>query len=166
MLTLFIISFVVFFGYNIAIISKFGVPSSLSNSFYLLEDVKKGLGYLFTVMLYTTVFTLLPELMSVGSNPTFDFLKFFCAAMLGFVGSAPAFRGIDKEFHSIFAMVSAATGFLWIILATPYWYVLLISALVMMSVMLLTKTQKSITYWLEMIMFAAIYAVITLYILA
>lgn len=160
MLTLFIISMIIFFGYNIAIISKFGVPESLSNSFYILDDVKKGLGYLFTIALYLTVFTLLPVWFSIGGNENIEFLKFFSAAMLGFVGAAPLFKGSDKEYHGKFAIISAITGILWIIFATPYWYLLLAIAMLMIGLMLITKTKKSITYWLEMVMFIAIYLVI------
>lgn len=163
MLTLFIISCIIFFGYNIFIISKFGVPESLSDSFYLLNDIKKGLGYVFSIVLFSSVFTLLPVFMSVDSNTTFDFLKFFCAALLAFVGAAPAFKGIDKDFHFKFAILCAVSGFLWIILATPYWYVLLISAILMIITMLLTNTKYALVYWLEMIMFTSVYSVVALY---
>jgi hypothetical protein len=109
-------------------------------------------------------FTLLPVWFDAPTNENYDFILFLCGAMLAFVGAAPAFRGVDKGWHSTFAQISAVMGILWILLATPYWLVLVVSAAWMMGLMFLTKTKYALTYWLEMIMFVAIYAVNFIYV--
>lgn len=165
MLGLLLASIAVFLSYNVAIIAKFGVPSSLSETFYILNNYKKNLGILFTLLLYTMTFTLLPVWFSLPTNENYDFILFFCGAMLAFVGAAPAFRGADKGWHSAFAGVSAVAGMIWTIVATPYWYILLVSAALIMGTMLLTNTKKALTYWLEMIMFITIYVINSIYLL-
>ena len=40
-----LIALLVFTAYNVAVLTKFGVPASLSDSFYLWNKTKKGLGF-------------------------------------------------------------------------------------------------------------------------
>jgi hypothetical protein len=164
-MTLLLISTAIFLGYNAFIVSKFGIPKSLSDSFYLLNEVRNNLGYLFTIALYGMAFTLLPVWMDIPVGENVEFLKFFCGAFLAFVGAAPMFKSVDKPWHGIFAMMSAITGLLWIIIATPFWYVVLIILAIMLLLMWITKTSKCYVYWLEMVMFVSIYTINYIYLL-
>lgn len=113
-------AFLIFIAYNAIMIWKFGMPSSLSDTFYLLQNKKKGLGYLFTAMMTSMAFTLMPGWLSIsdaigGWESNLTFLAFFACAGILFVGCAPAFRniGIENKVHMISAKLCAVFAMLW-----------------------------------------------------
>lgn len=119
-LILAIVSFLIFATYNTAIVWKYGMPSSLSDTFYILQNQKKGLGYLFTGMMWTMAFTLVPAWVEIsdaigGWESNLTFLAFLAAASIVFVGSAPAFRnvGIENKVHMISAKLCAVFSIAW-----------------------------------------------------
>ena len=164
MLALVLISFLLFIAYNIGIVSKFGIPPSLSQSYYLLNGVKKNLGFLFTGMMLTMAFTLLPAWLELGEvistwsshlNP----LVFFTCAAICFVGAAPAFRAnkLEGTVHEVAAKVAAACSMIWCLaICWKIMYVPLGVAGLIAAVGAITKTWKSASvYWLEMMAFGA-----------
>jgi hypothetical protein len=169
MLTLVLISFLLFLAYNIGIVSKFGIPPSLSQSYYLLNGVKKNLGFLFTGMMFTMAFTLVPAWLELGEvisswstylNP----LAFFTCAAIAFVGAAPAFRAnkLEGTVHKVAAIVAAACSMLWcLVVCWKIMYVPLGVAGLIAVVGAITKTWKSASvYWLEMMAFGATFATV------
>jgi hypothetical protein len=157
-----IVSIGIFLSFLAVTIIKFGVPTSFSNNFYLLNKIHDGLGYIFTIVLWGMVFTLLPVWMNIPVGEDWEFLKFFSCAGLCFVGAAPRFLEQDSTVHIVSAIVSAIAGLLWILICTNYWYIVLIYALIFMSLMFITKTKNCFTFWAEMIMFFSIYNVMIL----
>lgn len=161
---------IVFAIYNAYILSKFGVPHSLSNTFYLLNGIKKGLGYLFTIMMFTLSICLMPGWIEITESISswshhLTALPFFAAALLGFVGASPAFKDSDLEskVHTISACAAAAFAILWcsIVCYNIAWIILPASAIVILIASLATRTLKScITYWLEMIAILATFITI------
>ena len=164
MLALVLISFLLFLAYNIGIVSKFGIPPSLSQSYYLLNGVKKNLGLLFTGMMWAMSFTLLPSWLELGEvisswssylNP----LVFFTGAAIGFVGAAPAFRScpLESKVHTVAAMIAAVCAVTWCLaVCWEIMYVPLGVAGLIAAVGAITKTWKSASvYWLEMMAFEA-----------
>ena len=55
-----IIAAIVFISYNAAVLSNFGVPVSLSDTFYLWNKTKTGRGYLFTIVMLVMTACLIP----------------------------------------------------------------------------------------------------------
>lgn len=152
----------VFLGFLFYIITMFWIPPSFSDSFYLLENIKNGLGYIFTGVLWVMAFTLLPVWLNCNVGTDLELLKFFCCASLCFVGAAPHFKGIDKRVHTIAAITSAITGLLWILICTKFWYIIIGFLLLLLLLMYLTKTFKCYIFWLEMVMFFSVYLVLLL----
>jgi hypothetical protein len=114
------IAIAIFLVYNIVAICIFGMPSSLSDTFYLYQSKKKGLGYIFTAMMFTMALSLMPVWLSIsdvmpGWEHNLTFLAFFAAAMICFVGAAPAFRniGIENKVHMIAAKACAVFAIAW-----------------------------------------------------
>lgn len=165
-----LMSMIVFVIYNAYILSKFGVPHSLSNTFYLLNGIKKGLGYLFTIMMFTLSICLMPGWIEITESISswshhLTPLSFFAAALIGFVGASPAFKDSDLEskVHTISACAAAAFAILWcsIVCYNIAWIILPASAIVILIASLATRTLKScITYWLEMIAILATFITI------
>lgn len=174
-LTLTIIGMVLFTIYNVCIVSKFGIPVSLSDSFYLLNGVKKGLGFIFTAMMVSIAFCLMPGWLEITETITswsknFTALPFLAAAGIAFVGAAPAFRKneVEKLVHGISAYLTAAFSILWICIVCyeVALIVLPISVFVIVALGLSTKTLKSSKiYWLEMLAFLATFATILIEVL-
>lgn len=119
-LILAITAFIIFLTYNIVTVVKFGMPSSLSDTFYLIENKKKNLGYIFTGMMWSMAFLLMPAWIAItdampGWEHYLTVLPFLSAAGIAFVGSAPAFRnvGVENKVHMWAAKLCAVFAIAW-----------------------------------------------------
>lgn len=165
-----LVAILVFTVYNVVVLRKFRVPPSLSASFYLWNGVKKNLGYIFTGMMFTMAFCLLPgwlELTEVVSSWSkyLTALPFFAAASIAFVGSAPAFRDfvLENKVHMVSASASAVFALLWccIVCYQIAWITVPASLIIIWTAAFATKTHKTgATYWWEMVAFLATFSTI------
>lgn len=167
-------SLAVFLAYNIVALCIFGVPSSLSNTYYLYEAKKKHLGMVFPAMMTSMAFTLLPAWLELGEivslwsaylNP----LAFFACAAILFVGGAPAFRSnkLEGTVHEVAAKIAAGASLLWcLVVCWQIMYVPIIASVVIALVALISGTFKQgLIYWLEMMAFGATFATVIIKIL-
>lgn len=168
-LVLIIVSLLLFTAYNAVALKRFGVPKSLSDTFYLWNGVKKNLGYIFTGMMGGMSLTLLPAWIEVGNQvsswSTFlNFLVFFACGAIMFVGVAPAFRSDRTEglVHELSAKIAAACALIWcFVVCYQIWYVPLACIIAVLIAGLCTKTfKKCSVYWLEMMAFAATFVTV------
>ena len=88
------ISFLLFIIYNSVAIGVLGIPWSMSKTYYLYEEKKKGLGVVFTIFMWLMAFTMLPGWITVSINvgvwmSYLTFLAFITGACIVFVGTAP-----------------------------------------------------------------------------
>ena len=163
-LILILISLFIFTVYNAVSLKQFRIPKSLSETFYLWNNKKKNLGYVFTGMMFSMALTLVPAWLELGEvisswsaylNP----LAFFACAAIAFVGASPAFRAnkLEGTVHKVAAIVAAACSMIWCL--SVCWkiiYVPLGIAGLIAAVGAITKTWKSASvYWLEMMAFGA-----------
>ena len=163
-----IISFLVFIIYNAFIIKIFGIPKSLSESFYLMNNRREGSGYIFTAMMFIVGLYLMPSWLELGDclspwSHYLDPLAFATCASICFVGAAPAFRniGVESKVHDIGAKTAAACSMTWCLSAVVghnWWDIFIplgVAGLVAIAGVI-TKTMKTCTvYWLEMMAFYA-----------
>lgn len=164
------VAILLFTVYNIVSLCKFGVPESLSNTFYLWNDVKKNLGYIFTGMMFTVAMLLMPawlEITEVISSWSHNLtvLPFFAAAAIAFVGAAPAFKSnkLESTVHTVAAIIAAIFSILWccVVCYSVAWIIVPASLLIIWSIALLTKTHKTAkVYWWEMVAFLATFTTI------
>ena len=168
-LILVLVSLSIFIAYNISALCIFGVPSSLSNTFYLYNEKKKNLGMLFPAMMGTMGFTLLPAWLELGEvispwSTNLNVMAFFACAAICFVGAAPAFRAnkLEGTVHTVAAITAAAASLLWcLIVCWEIMYVPILAAGLVALTAWLTKTfKKGLTYWLEMMAFGATFATV------
>lgn len=155
-----------FLIYNIVTLLIFGVPKSLSMTFYLYKERLDSLKVLFPAMIAMLVICLMPCWIQISEGSNFQFLSFLSAASLAFVGAAPAFKSssLENSVHQVSAYFCAACALLWIILVTPYWYVILIVLGIVAALAVVTKTWKtSYIYWLEMVAFVSTFITIVCY---
>lgn len=130
----------------------FGVPRSLSMTYYLFKERVDNLKYLFPSMITMMVVFMMPCWLQISEGSPYQFMTFLSMAALLFVGATPAFNDSDMEnhIHTVAAYVCAIFASLWIILVTPYWYVLLIMLVIIGAIAYVTKTWKTAyIFWLE-----------------
>ena len=152
--------------YNIVSLILFGVPKSLSATYYLYKEQNESLKVLFPAMITMLCIFLIPCWLEISEGSNFQFLSFLSAGSLLFVGASPAVDSnkLEGYIHKTSAYLCAAFAILWIILVTPYWYILLIVTAIILVIAFLTKTLKSSNvYWLEMIVFISTFISITAY---
>ena len=160
------IAFIIYLIYNGVSIHLFGIPKSLSETYYLYNDKKRGLRVLFPIVMILFAFLLLPSWLEITVGNPLQFLSFLAAGSIMFTGASPAFKKstMDLKVHTISALSSALCSILWIIFGSGSWYFIPIWLLVIGLIAILTKTIKnSYTYWLETIAFLATFTSIIAY---
>lgn len=116
---------ILFFAYMAWIVMIEKEPHSISDSFYVLNKKKKGLGYVFTLWTFVMAIMIMSQIFERTDGMWYQFLGLFAGGGLAFVGAAPAFRGHEKAVHTVSAVVCAVAGLGWMILS-GYWYIPLI----------------------------------------
>ena len=160
-----IIATTIFVAYNAVSLANFGVPESLSNTYYLWKE-KNGKGWLFCLMMYAVVVLMMPAWISLSEGSNFQFLAFLAPASIAFVGTAPRFKDsqMENRVHSYSAYIAAACSLLWVALVTPYWWVVLIWFGFIALASVLTSSYKTcIVYWLETIAFGSTFTAAIMY---
>ena len=136
-----IASMVIIFGYLTFVVAKFGIPKSISETYYLLGNM----GWLFQVTLFSVAFLVVPTLIDRSSEGT-RFLAFLACAGLAFVGAAPLFkRKLDGKVHYISAAMCCVGLVLWQVF-NACWVVPLICFVAILPPMLFDGKRM---WWLE-----------------
>ena len=140
------ISIAVFIAYLSAIMLKYGVPASISDSYYVLGD-NTLLSSLFTWFCWLTGGFLLPVWLESGGG----ILSFFACGGLMFVGTAPLFKSHQKTIHFGSAIVCFASAYTWLFIND------LILAVISVALLGLFAFAKKRMFWWEVTAFATIY---------
>lgn len=148
MILIFLIISLIYNGY---VISKYGVPVSLSDTAYLFGGNKR---YLFTGYCYISAFLLIPVLMELVPS-TLTFLPFLMCSGLLFSGASPFFKGngLDKPVHYISAIISFVSYFVFMILIMGLKWVV---AFVALFLMLCIWKKECFIYFAEILAFSFI----------
>ena len=160
-----IIATAIYAAYNAVSLTYFGVPHSLSMTYYLWKE-KANIGYLFPCMMYMVVAFMMPAWITLSEGSNFQFLAFLAPASIAFVGTAPRFKDsqLESRVHTVSAIIAAACSLLWVALFTPYWWVILIWLGFIALASILTSSYKTAyTYWLEQVAFLSTFTAAILY---
>ena len=104
MITLFIIATIIILAYPIYFKLRYDVPS-ISESYYILEVIKKGLGLIFTGWCVAPAFLLFPIWVEIMPEQ-WQFIAFLNVIALGAVGCAPRFKSFQEVQHYVFAVIA------------------------------------------------------------
>ena len=160
-----IVATAIYVAYNAIAIAIFGVPESLSNTYYLWKE-KNGKGWLFCLMMYLVVALMMPAWITLSEGSNFQFLAFLAPASIAFVGTAPRFKDsqLESRVHTVSAIIAAACSLAWVALVTPYWWVILIWLGFIALASILTSSYKTAyVYWLEQVAFLSTFTAAILY---
>jgi hypothetical protein len=134
----------------------FGVPKSLSMTYYLFEEKKSKLGIVFPIMMLSMAFLLLPAWLEISALSNLQFTAFLAAGGIMFTGAAPAFNSskLEKKVHTGSAVVAAIFAMLWVIFVANMWYMIALWLLIILSTAFASYTFKSsYIYWFETVAF-------------
>lgn len=155
-----IISIIIFLIYLISIVFMFDVPWSISNTYYLLEEKRKGLGWLFTAFCYGTGGFLLPDWLNVTPE-SYQYTCFLSVAGLFFVGTATQFKeNLTSAVHYTAAVVCCVFSQIWCIIA-GFWWLSLFSFTYYLIIAGFSK-EKNWMFWVEIAAIMATYISIAL----
>ena len=160
-----IIAALLYVAYNAVSLAFFGVPHSLSMTYYLWKE-KANIGYVFPIMMYMVVALMMPAWISLSEGSNFQFLAFLAPASIMFVGTAPRFKdsNLENKVHSISAIIAAICSIAWVALVTPYWWLILIwTGFVALAAIFTSSYKSAYTYWLETIAFGATFTAAIMY---
>lgn len=136
--------------YLIYVVVRFGVPYSISETYYLLG--KKG--WLFQVTLFSVAFLVVPTLIDRSSENT-QFLAFLACAGLAFVAAAPLFKmELEGKVHYTSAVICCVSLVLWQVFNTSWIVPLVAFALVLIPML----RDRKFTWWLEIATIVSTYA--------
>ena len=158
MTSLVYISLAVFVSYLIYVICLFGIPYSISETYYLLEKKypHKGLKYLFTAFCWGAGFSLLPMLLETTPD-SHTAIAFFAVAALLFIGAAPRFNEkMEGMVHYVSAGICVGMAQLWCLLVAHTWYISLPAFIIFCSIPFFSKKKKWI-FWIEIAALSATY---------
>ena len=160
-----IVATAIYVAYNAIALAIFGIPESLSNTYYLWKE-KNGKGWLFCLMMYLVVALMMPAWITLSEGSTYQFLSFLAPTAIAFVGAAPMFRDdeLESKVHTGAAIVAAICSLAWVALVTPCWYVILIwFGFIALASVLTSSYKTAYTYWLEMVAFGSTFTAAIMY---
>lgn len=161
-----IIAAIIYLLYNAIAVRLFGVPSSLSDTFYLYKAKKDWLRIVFPLMMLAMACLLMPSWLTISEGSPWQFTSFLAAASIIFVGSAPGFKDDDmtNKVHSISAILAAIMSIAWICLVANMWYMVIAWLIIVLLLAYASKTfRKSTVYWFETVAFMATFSSILTY---
>lgn len=150
------IAFAIYLIYNGFAIHFFGIPKSLSDTFYLYKKKKDWLRILFPIMMMSLVALLMPAWLEISAGTSLQFLVALASAGIMFTGAAPAFMSSDLEnkVHTYSAIGAAVFALLWVIFVSHMWWLIPVWFVITALIAVLTKSvKKSLIFWLETIAF-------------
>ncbi len=154
------ITIFVYTVYLIAVIKQDRAPASISDSFYIFNKRKKGLGHIFTLWMFLLMFLLAVQALNASNGRWFQFTGFFAVASLGFVGAAPYFKEQEKTLHRTAAILSSIFGMAWIILMG--YFVISAIVLVISACIPLIFNKQYWLFWLENALFVSLFIILKL----
>lgn len=155
----------IYIAYNAICLALFSIPESLSNTYYLWKE-RSNKGYLFCLIMYAVVALMMPAWITLSEGSNFQFLAFLAPASIAFVGTAPRFKDsqLESRVHTVSAIIAAACSLLWVMLVTPYWWMMLIWLGFIALAAILTSSYKTcLVYWLEQVAFGSTFTAAILY---
>lgn len=158
----------IFVAYNIILICMYGIPQSLSHTFYYLEEHGHW-GWWFTFMMWIVNIMLAAPWVMIN-NGICNWAIYLCflpiITNLSLLVSSYAANARKNEtlktIHLVGARIAAVTGVLWVcICCWKIMYVFAIWAVLLLILALVTKTLKfGRDFWIEWLAFGPVFTAI------
>lgn len=142
----YIIMNVMFFSYVLGITLRYGVQTSISESYYRLP---RNLQWLFTIATWGYAFP------AIIIGVPYSGLAFLAGSGICFVGASPAFKslGLENIVHMVGAGIGVTASQLFISLVLGQWWITLCFVLLSGLCYLIPKMKTNILWWVEILAF-------------
>ena len=148
MVTLAIISAILFVIYLFCMAKLHGVQPSVSDNYYVSKHP-----WTFTIAMWTVAFTMLPPMLS-ATTETFQFTAFLSCAGIAFVGAAAAYKQqLTNTVHIAGAITAALFAIVWAYTICPP--IPTIAILTAAYILLAVRRHK--VFWAEITAFTMTY---------
>ena len=148
MVTLAIISAILFAIYLYVMAKLHGVQPSVSDNYYVSKHP-----WTFTLAMWTVAFTMLPPMLS-ATTETFQFTAFLSCAGIAFVGAAAAYKQqLTNTVHIAGAITSALFAIVWAYTICPP----LPTIAILTAAYILLAVRRHKIYWAEVTAFTMTY---------
>jgi len=136
-------------AYAVVMAKKYGVPTSLSASYYMIKR-----GWAFQIALGVIGFSAMVYLLDANAGMWYQFISFFATAALIFVAFSPDYKQmLEGKVHGVAAIISAVASVL-LTVSMGCWYV---PAVVFTIFAPFIKKSKNRVFWAEMACFGSMY---------
>lgn len=157
---LFLLSLFVFVTYIVSTTVIFGVPNSISDTYYLILNKNREMSPLFTFFCWDISLSLLIYWLEINKTD-WDLIPFLACSGLMFVGTAVEFnKSLTKEVHFISASLCLLFSYLWSML---YGNNFLAIFIIVISVLCYFINIKNKLFWIELFAFINIFIQLTIY---
>lgn len=152
-----------FVGYNVFTVSKFGVPNSLSATYYHLQQ-KYGCGLVFSVMLALVSIISMVVALEVTAGKWYQFLAFFTTIGTVFVAFSPRFKALEHtRVHGVSAVLSITSALLLMAFIGYWWLaVIVLTVFGLCTVTRNTTLREKRVYITEIAVFLSIFLTLIL----
>ena len=148
MVTLAIISAILFAIYLYVMAKLHGIQPSISDNYYVSKHP-----WTFTLAMWTVAFTILPPMLS-ATTETFQFTAFLSCAGIAFVGAAAAYKqSLTNTVHIAGAVTAALFAIIWAYTICPP----LPTIAILTAAYILLAVRRHKIYWAEVTAFAMTY---------
>ena len=148
MVTLAIISAILFAIYLFCMAKLHGVQPSVSDNYYVSKHP-----WTFTLAMWTVAFTMLPPMLS-ATTETFQFTAFLSCAGIAFVGAAAAYKQqLTNTVHIAGAITAALFAIVWAYTICPP----LPTIAILTAAYILLAVRRHKVYWAEITAFTMTY---------
>ena len=148
MVTLAIISAILFAIYLFCMAKLHGVQPSVSDNYYVSKHP-----WTFTLAMWTVAFTMLPPMLS-ATTETFQFTAFLSCAGIAFVGAAAAYKqSLTNTVHIAGAVTAALFAIIWAYTICPP----LPTIAILTAAYILLAVRRHKIYWAEVTAFTMTY---------
>lgn len=149
------ISFLITYIYVMYIVIKYGIPHSLSATYYLIKNK-----WIFSTVLAVSAGLILPILVTTN----YSFLIFIALAGIFFVAFAPDFKSnsLEDNVHTYSAIISLISSQIWVALNAPIVLLLWIPYIVYLILDYIEYgkemlEQSCFKFWAEIVMLLTVY---------
>ena len=161
-----IISAMLLFGFIILGVLRFGLLDSYSAYSSRWEKaVPMNNMNLWSIVTFVAAFLLTPGLVELGALSAWQFLGFLTPLYLIIVSLTPKWATDERQrkIHTVFAALCALGAFTWLVLTVKNITAFIVMLVFILALGFLSGTMKSsLIFWLEMLMFLSVYAVVLL----
>lgn len=147
------IAAIAFEGYLFYILREYGVPHSLSETYYFLQKKK---GAIFQALMVGIGILMIGPFIE-ATPESVQFLAFLPCASLLFIGIAPRFAdSYEGKIHYIATGIASLTTLCWFIFADPDIWCVLVAALLIAAIAIIAEPKKWM-FWIECAFFISVF---------